>query len=173
MGSDGPVGTGPAPRSSGDGGGVGQQAKAGRSPVLDAARLEVLRRYSVAGAFGQKREDSVVPDNEPANEEVVVVAIMSVAPDRRDQVRAALLRQVARVHAEEPGAQLFAAHEADEADAVFVLIEKWDSSDSLQSHTTGGAITEFRAVLIPSLLKPTEIHVLKPLPTDDSRKGRL
>jgi quinol monooxygenase YgiN len=111
-----------------------------------------------------------VPDNEPANEEVVVVAIMSVAPDRRDQVRAALLRQVARVHAEEPGAQLFAAHEAD---AVFVLIEKWDSSDSLQSHTTGGAITEFRAVLIPSLLKPTEIHVLKPLPVGDSRKGRL
>ncbi len=45
MGSDRPDGTGSAPRSSGDGGGVGQQARAGRSPVLDAAQLEVLRRY--------------------------------------------------------------------------------------------------------------------------------
>ncbi len=45
MGSDRPDRTGSAPRSSGDGGGVGQQARAGRSPVLDAAQLEVLRRY--------------------------------------------------------------------------------------------------------------------------------
>jgi CRP-like cAMP-binding protein len=45
MGSDDPAATGPAPRSSGDGGGVGQQAKAGRSPVLDPAQLEVLSRY--------------------------------------------------------------------------------------------------------------------------------
>ena len=43
--------------------------------------------------------------------EVVVVASMKVRPDSRDQVRAALMRQVVRVHAEEPGAQLFAAHE--------------------------------------------------------------
>ena len=35
--------------------------------------------------------------------EVVVVASMKVRPDSRDQVRAALMRQVVRVHAEEPG----------------------------------------------------------------------
>jgi quinol monooxygenase YgiN len=68
-----------------------------------------------------------------------------------------LLRQGARVYAEEAGVQLFAAHEPDEG---FVLIEKWASNDSRQAHINGDAITEFREVLFPSLIKPAEMHVL-------------
>ena len=45
-GPEGSDATGSSPRSSaGDSTGASQQAQAGRSPVLDAAQLEVLRRY--------------------------------------------------------------------------------------------------------------------------------
>lgn len=106
----------------------------------------------------------------PSGDELVVVALMRVMPERRDEVRAALLHQVARVQAEEPGALLFAAHESEDG---FVLIEKWDSAASLRLHTSGGAIAEYRRVLEPALLQPSEIHVLKPLPTGDPEKGSL
>jgi quinol monooxygenase YgiN len=81
-----------------------------------------------------------------------------------------LHRQVARVNAEEPGIQLFAAHEADEG---FVLIEKWASDDSLQAHINGDAITDFREVLFPSLIKPAEIHVLNLSLLATSQRGSL
>jgi len=106
----------------------------------------------------------------PSDDELVVVALMRVMPERRDEVRAALLHQVTRVHAEEPGALLFAAHESADG---FVLIEKWDSAESLQRHTSGGAITEYRRVLEPALLEPSEIHVVEPLPAGDPEKGSL
>jgi hypothetical protein len=45
-GSEGPDGTGFSPRSAaGSSGGAPEQSHAGRSPVLDVAQLEVLRRY--------------------------------------------------------------------------------------------------------------------------------
>jgi quinol monooxygenase YgiN len=102
--------------------------------------------------------------------EVVVVVLMKVRPDSRDTVRAALLRQVARVHAEEPGAQLFTAHETQDG---FVLIEKWDTAASLQAHAAGGAIAEYRRVLEPALVEPWLIQTMSPLPAGDPTKGAL
>src|SRR5271167_2119414 len=97
----------------------------------------------------------------PTSNEVVVVASMKVARDRRKEVKAALLRQVARVHAAEPGALLFAAHETEDG---FVLIEKWDSVESLELHASGAAIAEYRAVLEPALVAPTDITRMTALP---------
>jgi len=106
----------------------------------------------------------------PTGDEVVVVALMKVANERRNDVKAALLRQVVRVHAEEPGALLFAAHETEDG---FVLIEKWDSLESLQLHASGSAIAEYRIVLQPALVAPTEITRMTALPAGDPEKGAL
>jgi quinol monooxygenase YgiN len=104
------------------------------------------------------------------NDEVVVVATMKVMPDRREEVRAALLRQVARVHVEELAAQRFAAHETEDG---FVLIEKRDSAESAQEHASGAALAEYRRVLDPALSEPLDIRVLKALPAGDPQKGSL
>ena len=102
--------------------------------------------------------------------EVVVVASMKVRPDSRDHVRAALMRQVVRVHAEEPGAQLFAAHETSDG---FVLIEKWDTPASLAAHVAGGAIAEYRRVLDPALVEPFQAQTMSALPAGDPTKGAV
>jgi quinol monooxygenase YgiN len=102
--------------------------------------------------------------------EVIVVASMKVRPDSHDEVRAALMQQVVRVHAEEPGALLFAAHETPDG---FVLIEKWDSAASLEAHVAGGAIAEYRSVLGPTLTEPSQIQTMSALPAGDPTKGAL
>jgi quinol monooxygenase YgiN len=104
------------------------------------------------------------------DDEVVVVATMKVLPDRREAVRAALLRQVARVHIEELAARLFAAHETEDG---FVLIEKWNSAKSAQEHASGAALAEYRRVLDPALSEPLDIQILKALPAGDPQKGSL
>jgi quinol monooxygenase YgiN len=106
----------------------------------------------------------------PETNQVIVVATMKIRSERKNEVRAALIRQVERVHAEEPGALLFAAHES--ADRL-TLIEKWDSPQALQAHVAGDAIAESRAVLEPSLLEPAEIQILTPIPAGDPQKGTL
>src|SRR5271170_4647407 len=97
----------------------------------------------------------------PDGKQVVVVVSMKVAPERKDEVRAALIRQVERVHAEEPGVLLFAAHES--ADRL-TLIEKWESGESLRAHAAGEAIAEYLAVAEPALLEPPDIKILTPIP---------
>ena len=106
----------------------------------------------------------------PDANQVVVVASMRVAPERKDEVSSALIRQVERVHAEEPGALLFAAHESGDR---LILIEKWESAEALQAHVAGEAIAEYRAVLEPALLEPADIRILTPLPAGDPKKGML
>jgi len=106
----------------------------------------------------------------PDANHVVVVASMRVAPERKDEVSSALIRQVERVHAEEPGALLFAAHESGDR---LILIEKWESAAALQAHVAGEAIAEYRAVLEPALLERADIQILTPLPAGDPEKGML
>lgn len=100
----------------------------------------------------------------------VVVAIMKVTSEKQNEVRAALLKQVERVHQEEPDADLFAAFEAKDG---FVLIEKWSDPEALGRHASGGAFAEYRTVLDPALVQPLEIEILKPLLAGDSQKGQL
>jgi quinol monooxygenase YgiN len=106
----------------------------------------------------------------PEGTQIVVVASMKVRPELKDEVRAALIRQVERVHAEEPGALRFAAHESTDR---LTLIEKWDSAESLAAHVAGEAIAEYRAVLEPALLEPAEIQILTPIPAGDPGKGTI
>src|SRR5271155_790384 len=106
----------------------------------------------------------------PDRKQVVVVVSMKVRPERKDDVRAALIRQVERVHREEAGVLLFAAHES--ADRL-ALIEKWESAAALQAHAAGEAIAEYRAVLEPALLEPWDIQILTPIPAGDPQKGSL
>jgi len=107
-----------------------------------------------------------MPEQQPA----VVVAMMKVIPQKRNEVRTALLKQVERVHQEEPDAELFAAFEAKDG---FVLIEKWASAEALGKHASGGALAEYRVVLEPALAQPIEIDILTPLPAGDLEKGQL
>jgi len=100
----------------------------------------------------------------------VVVAIMKVVPEKQSEVRAALLKQVERVHKEESGAELFAAFEARDG---LVLIEKWESAEALSKHASGAAIAEYRLVLDPAVAQPIQIEILTPLPVGDLEKGRL
>jgi quinol monooxygenase YgiN len=104
------------------------------------------------------------------DDEVIVIAVMRVRRDSRDEVRAALLRQVVRVHAEEPGARLFAANETTDG---FVLVEKWSSGAALEAHIAGGALADYRTVLGPALSEPAQILRMSALPAGDPTKGAL
>ena len=106
----------------------------------------------------------------PYGKQVVVVVSMKVRPELKDEVRAALIRQVERVHREEPGVLLFAAHESTDR---LTLIEKWESGEALQAHAAGEAIAEYRAVLEPALLESWDIQILTPIPAGDPQKGSL
>jgi thioredoxin reductase (NADPH) len=69
----GPDGAESSPRSSGgDGGGDSQQSQAGRSPVLDGAQLEVLRRYG--SEHDMAAGDVLFADGDETYDLIVVLA---------------------------------------------------------------------------------------------------
>jgi len=81
---EGPDGTGSSPRSSAKGsGGASQQAQAGRSPVLDAAQLEVLRRYG--SEHDMAAGDVLFADGDVTYDLIVVLAGEAQIIERRGQ----------------------------------------------------------------------------------------
>jgi quinol monooxygenase YgiN len=100
---------------------------------------------------------------------VVVVATITPLPDRKDDVRAALLTAVPQVHGE-PGCELYALHEGPD---TFVMIERWQSAEALQVHGRGAALVELGAALDGALASPTDVRVLTALPAGDPAKGAL
>jgi len=116
---------------------------------------------------GEQNNGGAMPEQQKST---VVVAIMKVNSQKRNEVRAALLKQVERVHQEESDVELFAAFEAKDG---FVLIEKWGSPEAVSKHASGEALAEYRVVLDPALDRPLEIEILTPLPAGDVKKGQL
>jgi thioredoxin reductase (NADPH) len=83
-GPEGTDGTGSSPRSSaGSGGGASEQSPAGRSPVLDAAQLEVLRRYG--SEHDMTAGDVLFADGDMTYDLIVVLAGEARIIERRGQ----------------------------------------------------------------------------------------
>jgi thioredoxin reductase (NADPH) len=82
-GPEGPDGTGSSPRSAGSSGGASQQWQAGRSPVLDVAQLEVLRRYG--SEHDVAAGDVLFADGDVTYDLIVVLAGEARIIERRGQ----------------------------------------------------------------------------------------
>jgi len=88
---------------------------------------------------------------------------------RADDVRAALLRAVPRVHAE-GGCECYALHESDDR---LVLVEKWASSNALATHAAAAALADLRAELAGITTGDLDIQHLTPVPAGTPAQGTL
>lgn len=100
---------------------------------------------------------------------VVVVATLTPKPEHVDAVREAILAAVPKVHAE-PGCELYALHEGAGA---FVLVERWESVETLDVHGRGEALAELGAALKGKVAGPSDVVRLTAIPAGDPRKGAL
>ncbi|MFD6198237.1 putative quinol monooxygenase [Mycobacteroides salmoniphilum] len=98
-----------------------------------------------------------------------VVAFLYPQPDKRDEVRAALLETIPQVH-DEPGCNLYSLHEAHDR---FVFVESWASNEALAEHGKAPALTALFGKLGPLLGQAPEIVVAEALPAGDPAKGDL
>ena len=101
---------------------------------------------------------------------VVVVATIRPRSGCRDQVTAALEKAVARVHADDPGCELYALHENDDR---LVMIEKWASEEALSAHARGAAFAELAGRLEDNLEAALDVQLLSPHPMGTDKQGRL
>jgi quinol monooxygenase YgiN len=100
---------------------------------------------------------------------VIVVATAYPAPGRTDAVRAALLRAVPFVHAEE-GCRLYALREGSDR---LVLIEKWESQEALDRHAAAPALARLRSELADLTASDLDIQILTPVPGGTVLQGAL
>jgi quinol monooxygenase YgiN len=100
---------------------------------------------------------------------VVVVATAYPASGHADEVRAALLRAVPRVHTED-GCELYALHES--ADRL-VLVEKWTSAEALATHAAAEALADLRGELGGLTTGDLDIQVLAPVAAGTPAQGAL
>jgi quinol monooxygenase YgiN len=103
-------------------------------------------------------------------DEVVVVATIIPKSEHRDEVRAALVHAIARVHAEDEGCLLYSLNESD---GGFCMVEKWASADALEAHSAGPAIAELGPALADGLAAAPDIQVFKAVPAGTEEQGRL
>lgn len=104
------------------------------------------------------------------NSPVVVTAYFYPLEGKAGVVRAALDEAIPAVH-DEPGCMLYAINEAP--DGTIVMIEKWESAESLDVHGNAPAVVALRAALDGALASPIDVTVLTPLPVGDPIKGAL
>lgn len=103
-------------------------------------------------------------------DEVVVVATILPQPERRDEVREAIVKEVSRVHAEDEGCILFALHEGPDR---FVLVERWASRDALRAHSQTDGYAALASVLSQTLTAAPDVQFLKAVPAGTESQGRL
>ncbi|MDR1117784.1 MAG: antibiotic biosynthesis monooxygenase [Bifidobacteriaceae bacterium] len=90
---------------------------------------------------------------------VVVVATFFPGDGMRDSVHAVIKAAQTDVY-QEPGCLLYSLHEAPDR---FVLIEKWDSAESLKAHGEGKALKRLTKDLSPLLAQDAEVIYLEPV----------
>lgn len=101
---------------------------------------------------------------------VVVVAHIHPLPACHEEVKAAFVETINRVHAEDDGCEVYAFHEAN---GSFVMIEKWSSIELLEAHGSAAALTRLRERLQGTLRGPLEVTRMTPYPTGDPALGAL
>jgi len=101
---------------------------------------------------------------------VVIVATAYPAPEHRADVIAAFEAAIARVHAEEPGCELYALHEGPDR---LVMIEKYESKQARSEHLQGASLAGLRSALEGKLSSALDAQVLMPHPAGNAQKGAL
>jgi quinol monooxygenase YgiN len=101
---------------------------------------------------------------------VVIVATAFPSPEHKAEVIAAVEVAVDRVHAEEPGCELYAQHEGRDR---LVMIEKYASEDAMAGHVRGAALADPQAGLAGKLQGDLDVQVLTPHPAGTPAKGAL
>jgi quinol monooxygenase YgiN len=101
---------------------------------------------------------------------VVVVATITPVPEHRDEVIERFKEVIAAVHAEDEGCELYALHEGAER---LVMIEKWTSQETLDSHAKANAERGLRPALEGKLAGPIDVQVLEALPAGTAEQGAL
>ncbi len=101
---------------------------------------------------------------------VVVTAVFSPAPGRKDDLVEALRSTMPGVHAE-AGCLLYAIHDAE--DGTITMIEKWESVADLDAHGSGPAVAALGAAVDGLVAGPAHVTRMTPLPVGDAAVGEL
>ena len=101
---------------------------------------------------------------------VVVTAVFHPAPDRRDDLVAALRASIPAVH-DEAGCLLYAIHDA--SDGTVTMIEKWTGQGDLDAHAAGPAVVALNAAIDGLLASPVVVTTMAPLPAGTDDQGVL
>lgn len=101
---------------------------------------------------------------------VVVTAVFTPLPGRRDELVGALRAGIEATHAEE-GCLLYAIHDAD--DGTITMIEKWATRSDLDAHATGEAIAIVQRDTAGLLAGPVAVTTMTPLPVGKADRGVL
>jgi quinol monooxygenase YgiN len=100
---------------------------------------------------------------------VVVVATITPAEGHYAEVRHILLDTIPRVH-EEPGCERYSLHEDGER---LVMIEKWESAEALQTHSSAEPLADAGRAMAGKLAGALDVRTLTAVPTGDPVKGAL
>lgn len=100
---------------------------------------------------------------------VVLIAEISPAPERDEEIIAALAEGVERVHGEDPGCLVYALHRDGDR---LVMIEKWADEETFTRHRISAAVDALSGALEGLLAEETVLRILAPLPLGLAQ-GRL
>jgi quinol monooxygenase YgiN len=101
---------------------------------------------------------------------VVVVATITPAQGHYEEVRQILLETIPLVH-DEPGCELYALHEED--GGRLVMIEKWESAEALQIHSSAEALATAGRAMAGKLSEQIDVRTVSAVPAGDPVKGAL
>lgn len=101
---------------------------------------------------------------------IVVTATFFPAEGAREALLEAMRIVIPLVH-DEDGCELYAIQEDDEG--TIVMIEKWESAQSLDAHGAGEAVADFTRRLDGLLAVPVEVVRYGAIPIGDPAKGAL
>jgi quinol monooxygenase YgiN len=101
---------------------------------------------------------------------VVIVAVFRPVSGRAAELADALRAAIPAVHAER-GCLLYAIHDAE--DGTITMIEKWDSADDLQAHSTGSAVADLNAGVKDLISEPVTVTRMTPIPAGTENQGLL
>ena len=100
---------------------------------------------------------------------VVVVATITPSEGNYDEVRQILLDTIPLVH-QEPGCELYSLHQDGER---FVMIEKWESAEALQTHSSAEPLRNAGRAMAGKLAGKLDVRTLSAVPAGDAAKGAL
>jgi quinol monooxygenase YgiN len=101
---------------------------------------------------------------------VIVVATARPLPGLRDEAVRKFEAAIAAVPKLDRGCELYALHTADDR---LVMIEKWESRDSLKAHARGQVVADLNAALDGILVGRVDVQVLTPHPAGTAQQGVL